>query len=104
MANYNVGILQTSVNAQNNHTLTSSAPTDVFKFELNQSGTINLNLHDISSGDDADLYLYRDNGNGYLDSGDTRITSSRNGGNSNDTIAHSATAGTYFAEVERYAN
>ncbi|MEM9217161.1 MAG: NF038122 family metalloprotease [Cyanobacteria bacterium P01_F01_bin.150] len=102
MANYDVGVLQSSETSRS-YTVTYNNPTDVFKFEMSQNGTIHLELEDISSGTDADLYLYRDNGNGYLDNSDERIAYSYNGGNDDEGIDHATTAGTYFAEVQHYS-
>nr|WP_144054322.1 PPC domain-containing protein [Pleurocapsa sp. PCC 7319] len=63
-----------------------------------------MNLHNITSGDDADLYLYEDsNNNRVFDSSDQQIESSRLGGNMDDSINYLASAGNYFAVVERYA-
>jgi hypothetical protein len=86
-----------------NRDLTPSDPTDIYRFEITSTKNINLSLHDISSGDDADLYLYRDsNGNGVLDGADTFVDSSVQGSNKDDAITVQGEAGTYFAEVSRY--
>lgn len=86
-----------------NRDLTPSDPTDIYKFEITSTKNINLSLHDISSGDDADLYLYRDsNGNGVLDSTDELVSSSLNWSNQDDAITVQGDAGTYFAEVRRF--
>ncbi|MFK8182462.1 MAG: hypothetical protein AB8B99_03750, partial [Phormidesmis sp.] len=51
----------------------------------------------------ADLFLFEDsNSNGIFDSEDQQITSSDNPMNQNETINFAATAGTYFAQVQRY--
>ncbi|NEQ20682.1 MAG: hypothetical protein F6K28_15875, partial [Microcoleus sp. SIO2G3] len=47
-----------------NRDLTPSDPTDIYRFEITNTNNINLSLHDISCGDDADLYLYRDSNAG----------------------------------------
>ena len=104
MTDYDIGILESSVNSQNNYTVTSRAPTDVFEFDLDRNGTINLHLHNISRGDDVDLYLYQDsNGNGRLDRQDTQIAYSYNANNASETITQAATAGTYFAKVKYFS-
>ncbi|NEO37779.1 MAG: hypothetical protein F6J90_16170 [Moorea sp. SIOASIH] len=78
--------------------------TDVFKFSVSNNSQINLNLYNISAGDDANLRLYQDtNNNGILDFGDQQVASSLQGGNADDVINYSATSGTYFAQVIRYA-
>jgi len=102
MSNYDVGILQSSV-ATRSYTVTYNNPTDVFEFDMSQNGTIHLELDNISSGTDSDLYLYRDNGNGYFDSGDEQVAYSYNGGNADEEIDYSTTAGTYFAKVQHYS-
>ena len=90
-------------------TLTTLKPNDVYSFSLDSdsfdgNGNINLSLHDISQGDDADLYLYRDtNGNGSLDSSDALVNSSLQSGNVDDSINVRTSAGNYFAQISRYA-
>jgi hypothetical protein len=92
-------------------TLSVFRPNDVYSFSIGSDGfdsdgkgNINLALHDISAGDDADLYLYRDsNANGTLDSSDALVASSIRGSNANDTVNVRAEAGNYFARVSRYA-
>ena len=89
-------------------TLSTFRPNDVYSFSLGSDGTgygnINLSLHDINQGEDADLYLYRDsNGNGVLDSSDQFVNSSARSGNADDSINVRTTAGNYFAQVSRYA-
>jgi hypothetical protein len=80
---------------------------DVYSFNISGyisgKGNINLSLHDISAGDDADLFLYKDNGNGVFDAGDALVRSSVRGGNADDAINVRADAGQYFAKVSRYA-
>ena len=88
---------------RNNESVTPSAPTDVFRFRITGTRSINLNLHNISWRDDADLYLYRDsNSNGLLDATDALIQRPYLGGNADEAINVRARAGTYFAKVERY--
>ncbi|MFB2898380.1 PPC domain-containing protein [Aerosakkonemataceae cyanobacterium BLCC-F50] len=86
--------------------LNETDTTDVFSFSLNATNNLNLALTKITAGDDADLSLYKDvNGNGVLDKGiDSFIGSSSRGSNADEAINLQAqTAGTYFAEVMRYA-
>ncbi|MFK8184232.1 MAG: pre-peptidase C-terminal domain-containing protein [Phormidesmis sp.] len=102
-ATYGIGELSSQIVSQDNYSLTTSDPTDVFEFNIANNRNISLHLHDISAGDDADLYLYEDsNGNGIFDSDDQQVASSTNGSNTNDSIDYQASAGTYFAEVSRY--
>ena len=77
---------------------------DVYTFEIDETSSINLNLHNITSGDDADLYLYQDDGDGVFEPmQDQELARSRRGGNADDSINYLAESGTYFARVERYA-
>ncbi|MBD2773149.1 PPC domain-containing protein [Iningainema tapete] len=100
----NIGTLTDTAVTRNGYSVTPSDPTDVFKFNVGSNSHINLALTNISAGDDADLRLYRDNGNGYFDSNDTLVSSSVRGSNNDDAINVAAqSAGTYFAEVSRYA-
>lgn len=77
-------------------------PVDVYGFSA--QGNINLSLNSISSGDDADLSLYRDtNNNGVFDvTSDQFITSSSLGSNVDDFINFKIDPGNYFAQVSRY--
>ena len=106
MSTINLGTLTDSPQVGPEHILSIAEPTDVFQFSLASTRNINLALTDISAGDDADLRLYRDsNNNGVFDeSSDQLITSSHLSGNVDDSInLQGQTAGTYFAQVERYA-
>ncbi|NES86279.1 MAG: hypothetical protein F6K10_35665 [Moorea sp. SIO2B7] len=104
MGTFNLGTFSGNPISRNRYTLTTSDATDVFKFRVSNNRQINLNLHNISAGDDANLRLYRDtNNNGIFDLGDQQVASSLQGGNANDVINYSATSGTYFAQVKRYA-
>ncbi len=103
-ATYDLGSLSNSPVSRTSYHLNATDPKDVFEFDISGNRTIHLNLNNISSGDDADLRLYRDNGNGIFDSHDTIVASSSNSGHQDDLIDYYATAGTYFVEVARYAN
>lgn len=84
--------------------LNSYYTRDIYQFNLSGTGSINALLYGMQSdGDDADLSLYRDNGNGYFDSGDTYLTGSSRSGNLEDSINYQSGAGTYFLTVNRYA-
>ena len=74
---------------------------DIFKFDITGTSNINLSLNNISVGDDADLYLYRDsNRNGILDNGDILVQSSKRRGDVDETInVGKQSKGIYFARV-----
>lgn len=102
---YNLGTLG-STPVQRSDFLTNNVfENDVYKFNITGTSDINLSLNNISSGDDADLYLYRDtNNNGILDATDGLVASSSNVGNLDDVINLEAqTGGTYFARVEYFS-
>lgn len=107
MSTLNLGSLGSTPRSFNNSNVNSAAPTDVFQFSIGSTRNINLSLNNISTGDDADLRLFRDvNGNGILDATDRAsgsIGSSTKLGNVDDAINVRANAGTYFAEVSRFA-
>lgn len=106
MSQVNLGSLTSTPQLGSLHELTIAESTDVFQFSVGSSSSnINLALKNISSGDDADLRLYRDsNNNGVLDSSDQLITSSSYSSNHDEAInVQAQAAGTYFAEVSRYA-
>lgn len=109
MALIEIGPLPTNGTPVNRYnSLTPADPTDVFGINLTSTGNINLALTNISSGDDADLRLYRDsNNNGSLDSSDELVPggSSVRASNADDSInVADLPAGTYFAEVSRYGS
>jgi hypothetical protein len=77
---------------------------DLFTFEIEYESSINLNLHDISDGDNANLRLYQDtDGDKVLDFGEPLLDTSMKPGSANDTINYRAEAGDYIAVVS-YAN
>ncbi|WP_413160650.1 hypothetical protein ACL6C3_19265 [Capilliphycus salinus ALCB114379] len=103
MSTTSVGVLSGTLVSQDNFTVTSSDPTDVFRFSLNQTRQIGLFLHDMTA--DADLYLYRDNNNnGLVDSSDPLLRQSTALGTTTDSIDYSATSGNYLAQVWRYSS
>ncbi len=102
--NYSVGSL-TNNSYTNSTILNDHWTADTYQFSVDNPRSIDLNLHNISEGDDADLSLYSDSdNNGQFDpSIDTYLAGSFNGGNSDDTINdYSVEAGTYFAQVKSY--
>ena len=78
---------------------------DIYVFDISGTRNINLSLNNISTGDDADLYLHRDsNSNGVLDNSDLLVASSLNFGNDDDAINYQDSGGTYFARVNYYSS
>ncbi len=76
---------------------------DLYTFSISETSSINLNLHHISVGDDADLSLYQDsNGNGLFDENDELLASSDLGGDADESINYLADPGDYIAVVKRY--
>ena len=65
--NYSVPSPVTANVYSNSTFLNDNLTDDVYNFELNGTKSINLNLHNITTGDDADLYLYQDNGDDVFD-------------------------------------
>ena len=102
-SNYSVGDL-TNIPYSNSTYLDDYWTDDVYTFNIDGTSSINLNLHNITAGDDADLYLYQDtNENGIFDSGiDEQLQYSIGSGNSDDSINYLGEAGTYFAQVLQY--
>ncbi len=103
MATFNLGTVGTTPVVRNNVTLTTSDPTDVFRFQISGTKNINVSLTDISAGDDAELLLFRDNGNGIFDSNDQLVDFSANSRNRDESINNRESTGTYFAQVRRFA-
>ena len=98
-----VGTLNSTPISQNSNLLSEFDPTDVFAFDLASDGNIHLYLHNISLEDDADIRLFEDtNSNGIWDADDLEVDGSFLAGNASEVIDYTATAGTYFAQVERY--
>lgn len=104
MANYNAGTLSpSSIPYSAFNYVASYDTTDVFQFQLNSTADINIALDPIYG--DADIALYRDNGNGYLDAYDTFVGSSIRYGTADDSLnIADQTAGTYFAQVNYYSS
>ncbi|MDF5709636.1 MAG: PPC domain-containing protein [Nostoc sp. S4] len=105
MALFNLGTLSSTPVVENNFSLTTTDPTDVFQFKITSYKNINLSLTDISAGDDADIGLFLDaNSNGVLDNFD-RIFGfvSTKGSNLDEAINIQTDTSTYFAEVSRFA-
>ena len=107
MTTRDLGSLGSAPRSFNTFNLNVFEPTDVFQFSIGSTRNINLSLNNISAGDDADVRLYRDvNGNSIFDAIDRSsglVSSSARGSNQDDAINVRADAGTYFAEVSRFA-
>lgn len=104
MATYNIGTLNVDPVTNNDYYLDKYDTTDVFEFNLNETRDINLSLTGINAGDDADVVLYRDNGNGIFNaSEDIYVAGSYRGSNNDDSInIADQQTGTYFAQVNLY--
>lgn len=89
----------------NSNFLDDNLTDDVYSFTLEESRGVDIDLTGITAGDDADLYLYQDDGDLVFElNQDTLLNSSLNGGNTNDSISEfSLDPGVYFVQVERYA-
>jgi hypothetical protein len=99
--NYYIGSLD-STPVQRSTLLNETYNRDVYRFSIDSTSSINLNLHEISTGD-ADLKLYRDsNSDGSLDSNDPEILRSSRWGTADDSINYLGSPDTYFAVVDRY--
>ncbi|MEH2302022.1 MAG: PPC domain-containing protein [Nostoc sp.] len=107
MTTRDLGSLGSTPRSFNSFNVNAVEPTDVFKFSIGSTQNINLSLNNISAADDADLRLFRDvNGNGILDATDRvsgAVSSSTKASNQDEAINVRANAGTYFAEVSRFA-
>lgn len=100
MTLYNIGELSTTAQKYNNLTVTTSEPSDVFKFEIGEDRNINLLLTDIQNANPK-VKLYRDNGDGRYGVGDQLLAESNNAGKLDDFINRQADPGTYFVRVVR---
>jgi hypothetical protein len=82
-------------------TVSTTAPSDFFRFTLGSLSDVNLSLTGLTA--DADIRIIRDvNNNGIVDAGDVIVTSG-NGGTANDSInLNNQAAGTYFAQIYQF--
>jgi hypothetical protein len=86
-------------------TLAATDTSDVLVFNTTSLGNINLALTNISAGDDIDIQLFRDDGDGIFEptSGDVYISAGPRPGNQDDSITvANQPAGNYFVEVSRF--
>ena len=107
MATLNLGFFSDNAIIRNQY-LRVLERTDVFKFRVSNQGQLNLNLNNISVGDDANLRLYQDanndtNNNGIFDFGDQNVASSLQSRNPENLINYSATRQGFFGQLKRYA-
>jgi Bacterial pre-peptidase C-terminal domain len=103
MANFNLGTVSSTPVVRRDFGLSETAPTDVFQFRINSTSNVNLSVTDISAGDNAELLLFRDNGNGFFDSGDQFVDVDASAFNRDEALNRRLDAGTYFAQVDRFA-
>jgi hypothetical protein len=104
MTDFNVGALGTNpiIRPQ---TLTGTNTSDVFSFTTGDLGNINVAITDISAGDDVDVQLFQDDGDGIFEptSGDTFVSAGPRPSNLDDSInVGNQPAGTYFAQVSTF--
>ncbi|NER81352.1 MAG: hypothetical protein F6K42_17655 [Leptolyngbya sp. SIO1D8] len=96
-AHYNVGALGSTPKSYT-ESLSTGQLKEVYEFELSGTRYVHLTLDNYIHGE-ADLRLYQDNGNGFLDDGDALVVASLDGDRF-ESIHYKASAATYFAEVE----
>ena len=103
MVNSNLGSLSGNILSQSGD-FTGFSVTDIFEFDIVRDRYINLNLYNITQGDDIDIALFSDqNNNGILDSSDPIVAFSDNPANAEEVIDYFALSGTYFAQVYPYS-
>jgi hypothetical protein len=103
--NYNLGTLSNQANQRETFLRDNQFENDIYEFRTTGTSNIDISLNNITTGDDADLYLYRDsNNNGILDSSDLQLSSSLHLENNDDAINYQAGAGTYFARVSYFSS
>ncbi|MEL6495655.1 MAG: PPC domain-containing protein [Cyanobacteria bacterium J06623_7] len=103
--NYDLGTLTSRTRQRSTFLRDNRFENDIYEFDTTSTRNINISLHDLATGDDADLRLYEDtNSNGILDSSDLQLASSVRSGNNNDTINYRGSAGTYFARVSYFSS
>lgn len=100
---YHLGELSTAPKQEQTY-LNDYYTEDVYTFKITGTRSINLNLHAITAGDNANLYLYRDTDQDrILDPGEPLLSQSLKTGNTDDSVNYLASAGSYLAVVRRYA-
>ncbi|NEO30898.1 MAG: hypothetical protein F6K36_10800 [Symploca sp. SIO3C6] len=102
ITNYNVGLASAYPPYSNSTFLDDNFTEDVYHFSVNNPSSINLNLHNITAGDNADIYLYSDDGDGLFElNEDLQLAISERVVNSDDSINYFIEPGDYFARVVR---
>jgi hypothetical protein len=108
MAVYDLGKIGVTPTSVDNYYVGALDREDIFEVRIENDRALNLNLHNITPGQNATLQLYRDaNGNGVWDQADQKagpIASSGRPGNSDEAINYRGSAGTYFVRVYNYAS
>ena len=101
---YEVGYVGRTAYENSTFLSEGSLENDVYNFSISEAGDLDVSLHNLSYGDDADLRLYADsNSNGFLDAHDELLETSNNLGDADDSIRYAdATAGNYFARVNYF--
>lgn len=97
-----VGPLTESTESFSSFLMTGVYENDIYEFSIDDTDTINLSLYGISTGDDADLEVYQDNGDGVLDASDELVIGSYNSENADELLNFQGGPGTYFARVSLY--
>ena len=102
--NYEVGYVGRTAYENSTFLSEGSLENDVYHFSLSEVGNLDVSLHNLSHGDDADLQLYYDtNGNSHLDAHDELLDGSYNLGDADDSIRYDhAAAGDYFTRVSYF--
>lgn len=114
MAVYNIGNVSMTPISRDNYYVGAADREDIFEVQLgggilpSSNSTLNLNLHEITPGQNVTLQLYGDvNRNGRWDSQDLAagpIVSSGNPGSSDESINYRGASGTYFVRTYNYAS
>ncbi len=103
--NYDVGTVGRTTYENSTYLLEGVYENDIYNFTLGEAGDLDVSLHSLSFGDDADLELYSDsNANGVLDASDALLDGSYNGGDADDSIRlDDAAVGDYFTRVSYFS-
>ena len=101
---FNRGSLEVQPIERSDFLIDNEDEEDIYEFDISETRNINLSLNNISVGDDANLYLYQDDGDGEFNDNDPLIASSFYSGNRDDAINYQGSEGTYFAHVNYYSS
>lgn len=97
-AHYNVGSLGVTPQRYSESLSSGGKYREVYEFEIAGTRYIHLTLDNWWDGE-ADLRLYQDNGNGFLDDEDTLVVASTEG-DRYESIDYKGSGGTYFTTVD----